>query len=431
MTAAMASEAERSILIEVDRAFEMQVAFTQQLVRFPSIRGAEHTIQDFVHDALHTRDYTMDRWRVEEEAIRHHPGFSPVTVSYENAWNVVGTHRPIEQKGRSLILNAHVDVVPTGPAGMWTDPPFDPVIRDGWLHGRGSADMKAGLAANIFAMDAIRRAGFEPAATVHIQSVVEEESTGNGTLATSVRGYRADAVVCPEPEEEMLVRANTGVVWFSVRVTGRSAHTREMETGFNAIDGAYGVIAALRALEAEWNSEASKHRHFEGAPHPINLNIGRIEGGDWNSMVPAWCTIHCRLAMFPGTTAADVKRAVEACVAAHARQTPALRNNAPEVSWTGFFCEGYVLEEGSDAEQTLAGAHEAVFASPLRSFVTPGYLDARVTQLYDRIPSLVYGPLSRNIHGVDEAVNLESVKRITKSIALFAARWCGLAQRRM
>jgi acetylornithine deacetylase len=311
---------------------------------------------------------------------------------------------------------------------MWSAPPFDPVIRDGWLHGRGSADMKAGLAANIFALDAIRAAGLEPQATIHVQSVVEEESTGNGTLATSVRGYRADAVICPEPEDEKLVRANAGVVWFSVRVSGRPAHTREMAEGFNAIDAAYQIIGALRELEAQWNAEHTQNRHFEDLAHPINLNIGRIEGGDWNSMVPAWCVVHCRFAMYPGTPAAKVRQAVEACVGAHAARTPALANNPPVVRWTGFFAEGYVLEEGTDAERVFAEAHARVFGAPLQSFTTPAYLDARVTMLYDKIPTLVYGPLSRNIHGFDEAVDLASVKRITKTIALFTARWCGVGE---
>lgn len=417
---------EQCILDEIDRGFDQQIGFTQDLVRFPSVRGAEHTIQDFVFDALTARGYAMDRWRVTEDDIKHHPGFSPIAVSYDNAWNVVGTHRPATTSGRSLIMNAHVDVVPPGPIDMWTYAPFDPVIRDGWMHGRGSADMKGGLAANIFALDAIKRSGFEPAATVHVQSVVEEESTGNGTLATSVRGYRADAVICPEPEDDMLVRANAGVVWFAVRVTGRPVHTRVMGSGVNAIDGAYLVIAALRELEARMNADAPKHRHFEDLVHPINLNVGRIEGGDWNSTVPAACTVHCRLAMYPGISAAEVKREVEDCIRAFARRTPGLENNPPQVTWTGFFCEGYVLEEGSEAERTLAASHQAIFNRPLETLVTPAYLDARVTILYDRIPTLVYGPVSRNVHGIDEAVDLASLKRITKSIALFTARWCGL-----
>jgi acetylornithine deacetylase len=116
-------------------------------------------------------------------------------------------------------------------------------------------------------------------------------------------------------------------------------------------------------------------------------------------------------------------------VKAHAAATAALANSPPVVRWTGFFCEGYVLEEGTDAERVFADAHTRVFAAPLKSFTTPAYLDARVTMLYDKIPTLVYGPLSRNIHGIDEAVDLASVKRISKTIALFVARWCGIAAR--
>jgi acetylornithine deacetylase len=422
--------AEARILEAVDQAFERQIAFLQDLVRIPSLRGAEATVQDLVYRNLRDRGLAMDRWQLREADLADHPGFGPVSeTTYDNAWNVVGSFRPLTETGRSLILNAHTDVVPSGPIDLWQYPPFEPIIRDGWLYGRGSADMKAGLAANIFAFDALRAAGFDPAATVHIQSVIEEESTGNGTLSTSIRGYRADAVICPEPEDEKLVRANAGVVWFSVRITGRPAHTREMQSGLNAIDGAYKVIAALRDLEATANADQANHRYFEGLDHPINLNVGRIEGGDWNSMVPAWCTVHCRFAMYPGISAASIRKAVEERIAALTRSEPAFRNNPPAVTWTGFFAEGYVLDPGSDAERTLAAAHQTVFKAPLEDLVTPAYLDARVTMLYDGIPTLVYGPTGRFIHGIDEAVDIESVRRITKTIALFMARWCGLNPR--
>ena len=129
-----------------------------------------------------------------------------------------GPISPVWIQGRSLILNGHVDVVPTGPLEMWTRPPFEPCIDGGWLYGRGGADMKAGLCANVFALDALRRLGLQPAGTVHVQSVTEEECTGNGALSALVRGYRADAALIPEPEENMLVRANVGVIWFRVYV---------------------------------------------------------------------------------------------------------------------------------------------------------------------------------------------------------------------
>ncbi len=136
--------------------------------------------------------------------IADHPGFSPIAHDYDQAINVVATHRPRQQTGRSLILNGHVDVVPTGPKTLWDAPPFEP-HRDGdWLYGRGAGDMKAGLAANLFALDALARAGFQPAAPVYVQSVTEEECTGNGALSALVRGYQADAAIIPEPVGEGL-----------------------------------------------------------------------------------------------------------------------------------------------------------------------------------------------------------------------------------
>src|SRR5699024_1332164 len=131
--------------------------------------------------------------------------FGPMTVPYDEDFNIVGTYRPTAVQGRSLILQGHVDVVPTGPLENWTTPPFEPRIDDGWLYGRGAGDMKAGLAANLFAFDAITSAGFSPAAPIHFQSVVEEESTGNGALSALLRGYAGDAVLISEPEENALV----------------------------------------------------------------------------------------------------------------------------------------------------------------------------------------------------------------------------------
>ncbi|WP_375456250.1 ArgE/DapE family deacylase [uncultured Methylobacterium sp.] len=413
------------IAASVAEGFSDQVAHTQALVRFASTRGAEHAIQDFVFQSFRARGLAMERFAMDHGRIAAHPGGSKITEGHSEAPIVVGIHRPRAETGRSLILQAHVDVVPAGPLDLWTHPPFDPVIEGDWLYGRGAADMKAGHAANLFALDALRRIGLQPAATVTVQSVVEEESTGNGALMTHLRGYRADAVLIPEPEDEKLVRANTGVLWFTVEVRGTPVHVREMGAGANAIDATYRVIGALRALEARWNADKAGRPHFEGEAHPINLNVGRIEGGDWASSVPAWCRIGCRIALYPGVAAAEAAAEIEAAVAAFARDDPFLSNTPPQVAFDGFFAEGYVLEAGSEAEAVLGRAHARATGSELQSFMTAGYLDTRVHALYDRVPALCYGPISHNIHGFDERVSLASVKRITTAMALFVAEWCG------
>jgi acetylornithine deacetylase len=414
------------ILTSVSEGFAEQVEFTKALVGFPSVRGAEHAIQDFVFRTYRDHGLVMERFAMDRAAIERHPGGSKYSEQHSQAPIVVGIHRPQAETGRSLILQAHVDVVPTGPVSHWSRPPFEPVVDGDWLFGRGSADMKAGHAANLFALKALARIGLQPAATVHVQSVVEEESTGNGALMSHLRGYRADAVLIPEPEGEKLVRANVGVLWFQIHIEGHAVHVREMGAGANAIDAAYRVIAALRQLEAEWNARKAGREHFEAQAHPINLNIGRIEGGDWASSVPSWCRLDCRIAIYPGTPAQEAALEIEKAVADFARSDKLLANNPPRVVFNGFFAEGYVLTPGSEAEAVLARSHQIATGKPLESFMSAAYLDARVYALYDKVPTLCYGPSSRGVHGVDECVSVSSVQRITAAMTLFIAEWCGV-----
>ena len=293
-----------------------------------------------------SRGYAMDRFEMDRDALEKHPGAGSFGDAHSTAPIVVGIHRPRAETGRSLILQAHVDVVPEGPVGMWTHPPYDAVIEGDWLYGRGGADMKCGHAANIFAMDALRSIGLQPAATVYVQSVVEEESTGNGALMTHLRGYTADAVLIPEPEDEMLVRANAGVIWFQIEVRGLPVHVRRMGTGANAIDAAYRVIGELRKLEEEWNVKKTGVPFFDDMEHPINLNIGKIEGGDWASSVPCWCKVDCRIAIYPGTSAEAAMKEISERISAFARNDRFLSNIPPRVTFNGFQAEGYALATG-------------------------------------------------------------------------------------
>ncbi|RWR32467.1 ArgE/DapE family deacylase [Sinirhodobacter populi] len=418
-------ELRAAIVQSVEDGFADQIAYLQKLVAFRSQRAEEFPIQDFLFTDLRDRGMVMDRFAMNEAELAAHEGGAPFSAGHSRAPIVVGIHHPRAEKGRSLILQHHVDVVPVGPADMWEHDPYGGEIEGDWLYGRGAADMKAGASANVFALAALKRIGLQPAATVYLQSVVEEESTGNGAMQTFLRGYTADAALIPEPEYEMLVRAGLGVLWFSVEVRGFPTHVREMGAGANAIDAAYRLIGALREVEARWNAERDDHPEVADTDHPINLNIGRIEGGDWGSSVPAWCRFQVRVAIYPGQKAKEKFQEIVDHAMAFARTDAFLSQNPPVLTQNGFNAEGYILEPGSEAEALLGRAHEAAFGTPLETFMTPAYLDARVYALYNRIPTLCYGPKSRAIHGFDEAVSLSSLKKITQSMALFIAEWCG------
>lgn len=421
----------RAILNAVDAGFDAQTAFLAELTAHPSTRGQEQSAQDFMAAEYGARGLVVDRWQIQLDQIRHLPGFSPVLGDYADAVNVVATHQPRVAKGRSLILNGHIDVVPAGPLDMWDTPPFAPHSDGGWMYGRGVGDMKAGLAANLFALDALRRAGFQPAAPVFLQSVVEEECTGNGALACLARGYRADAALIPEPFAETLVSAQVGVLWFQVHLKGLPTHVAYAGKGANAIEAAPPIFAALHALEHRWNAPARRSPDFASHDHALNLNIGRIRGGDWTSSVPAWCVFDVRMGVFPGQDLTEARAEITETVMAAARDIPFLRNALPEIVWHGFAAEGYALAQdrsptASAAIRTLEGAHLAVTGAELIRAPITATTDARFFGLYADTPALVYGPRAEAIHGFNERVELESVRRVTQATALLIADWCGL-----
>lgn len=423
----LGDDVRQAIRDAVSAGFDEQTRFLGDFVRIPSRRFEEGPAQDFMADALRARGYEVDDWKIELKDLEALPGFGPIEGDFSRARTVVGTHRPAEVSGRSLILQGHCDVVPEGPLEMWATPPYEPVIRDGWMHGRGAGDMKAGTVSALFALDAIRAAGFEPAARVHVQSVIEEESTGLGALSTLQRGYRADCALIPEPTDHELVRGQVGAIWFKLRVRGRPTHVAYAREGSNAITAAYDMIRALQGLEAEWNSRAADHPLFADVEHPLNFNAGKIKGGDWASSVPAWCDVDCRIGVLPGQDLDEARREIEACVAEAARTHPFLGNNPPEVVWNGFLAEGWEREGAEEPESVFAPAWSEVFGGerPADRLMT-ALTDTRFYGLYHGIPALCFGPRAESIHGFDERVDLDSVRRCTETIALFVARWCGL-----
>jgi acetylornithine deacetylase len=425
------SEADRNrVLAAVDNAFEAQVEFLSGLIRCASLRGHESDVQERVEAALRERAYAVERQFIDAALIGRHPAFSPATASYERSWNVIGVRKPSIVEGRSLILNAHVDIVPTGDPERWRHAPFEPTREGDWLYGRGSGDMKAGLAAAIFALDAIGSAGLALTAPVEIHSVVEEEITGNGAAMAVASGRVADAVLIPEPTDEQLVRANSGVIKFSVTVHGTPAHPREVSGGVSALDAALRLIGRLSALEVRWNEERSRHPTFAEVVNPAALTIGTIAGGEWIASVPSSCRFEGRIGFYPGDDPRERAAEFEAFVAAAAAADPLLgRCPIPTVTWVGVMHAGYTLAPGSEAESTLAEAHSAVRApddAPMQAYVMACYLDAAVYAIHAGMPALVYGPVAENIHAIDERVCLASLRRVTKTIALFAASWCGV-----
>ena len=410
----------------VDTIFDAQVAYLQDIVRFPSRRGEEAPLQDWIARDFAKRGYSVDRYSLADVGLPAHEKAAPmIGIDPSGSIQVVATHRAKNATGRSLIIQGHIDVVPEGPVEMWTHPPYAATIRDGWLYGRGANDMKAGVSCMVFAMETLRAAGLQPAADVYLQTVTEEESTGNGALSTLLRGYRADAVIIPEPTHHTITRTHTGTIWFRLRVQGVPVHVAVAQDGSNAIMSAYHLINALIAHTKTLNEAAKTDKWYAPIRDPIKFNPGIIKGGDWASSTPSWCEVDCRIGLLPSTNVKDAMAAVETAIKTATAGDNFLANNPPEITWHGFQADGYILEPGSTAEAVLAAAHLQVHGEPMQDRRTTAVNDTRYYGRTFNIPALCYGPAGEGNHGFDERTSLPDLRQCTLTMAKFIADWCG------
>jgi acetylornithine deacetylase len=419
--------ARRAILDAVDSLRGEGTALLRRLVRHRSLLGEEAGCLHEMEAAFAGLGLAPWRVPVDADALAAVPGWSPPLIPYAGRDNVVALHRPRDAQGRSLMLQGHVDVVPEGAADLWTTPPFEPDLRDGRMFGRGAADMKAGLAAMVTALAALRRAGLQPAAEVQLAAVIEEECTGNGALAVMHALPRPDACLIPEPGpgHPALYVAEVGVVWAWITVTGRPVHVRDMHAGANAIEAAYVVMERLRAYEGEMNRAERRHPAFAAENHPVNVNMGTLQGGEWNSSVATRARLGVRVGVMPGHSCHAVRAEVEAMVAAlHA--DPRLRGASLAVEFKGFMADGCTFPADQPISRAVSTLHRDVTGEELRHLNATGLTDARHYVLTGGTQATCYGPDCENIHGIDESVGLDSMHEVTSVLALLVAGWCGV-----
>jgi acetylornithine deacetylase len=387
-------------------------AFLEELVRAASVRGDEAAAQQLVAAELGRLGFVTRTIDVPAD-IGAWPGAGVPALPYDDRPVVVGERRG---EGRSLLLNGHVDVVPPGPVAGWTAAPFEPVVRDGWLHGRGAGDMKAGFAMSVLALDALfATGGAELRGPLTFVSVIEEECTGNGTLAALAAGVVADAVLLPEPTNLELLLEGIGILWFELTVEGRPTHAQAPGGGTNAIELALPLIGALHDLESE----------IDGGARRYALNVGTFHSGDWQSSVPGSATVGVRLGFPRDWSVEEAQERVLASVARAAERDPWLARHPPRVDFNGFRAEGYALAADHELAATLGAAHREVTGAAPAVAVGSATTDARYYLNRCAIPALCYGPRVRNIHGLDEAVELDSIVVGARVLARFLLRWLG------
>jgi acetylornithine deacetylase len=391
-------------------------AFLERLVAAPSTAGREMAAQQVVRDELDRLGFGTSVQPIGED-IAADPVAGVPPQSYAGRGNVIG--RLAAGAGPSLLLNGHIDVVPAE-APLWSSPPFQPVRRDGWLTGRGAGDMKGGFALGALALGALNAAvpGWL-AGQLTFASVIEEECTGNGTLAAARAGVLADAAVLLEPTDLGLMLGGVGILWAEIAVRGLPAHAESAHRAVNPVDAAWRVIDAVRSLEKEMALELDgPFARIDGA---CAVNVGTFRAGDWPSSVPGQAVLGVRVGFPPGWTPDEALQRVADAVAGAAAADPWLAGHPPQVRAAGFRAEGYLLDGAHPLAAAVSAAHESAHGEPPRPFVMGSTTDARLYINQFGVPALAYGPRTRNIHGPDEAVELDSIVAGARTLARFLA----------
>lgn len=417
---------EKRILVAVDDLSSDMVDFASRLVAQPSTQGNEASVLKVMEQEMTAMNLTPQKVAIDPQALANHPGFAPTGLDYEDRYNLVAERSPDGQGGQSLLFNGHLDVVSPAPLKYWDRDPFQPLVKDGWLYGRGAGDMKGGVAAMTYAIKAIEKAGLGLAAPVTLEAVIEEECTGNGALACVLAGYDADAVLIPEPTGPSILTAQVGVCWFKVTLDGMAIHVQDTEAGVNAIEKSYALIKALRQLEDELNEvpHIAYKEHF----HPINLNVGIISGGDWPSTVPAAAEFHCRLGFFPDMSYEEICSKVKDTVARAVAQDPWLTKNPPTVEFYGFRSLGHFIPFDQPAFKLIDELNIELVGKPVEENRYTATTDVRAFVHYGKGQATCIGPLAENIHAVNERLDISSMIHTAKIYALFMSRWCKVVE---
>jgi acetylornithine deacetylase len=413
LTPAAWADVDAAIAAETDAAFE----FLARLVAAESTVGREAAAQEIVAAELARLGFEVEHLPVPEATAAASPG-GVAQASYSGRDNVVGW---LKRGARpSLLLNGHVDVVPAD-ATLWSSDPYRPQTRDGWLVGRGAGDMKGGFAMGLLAIAALRRVLPEAiTGELGFASVIEEECTGNGTLATANAGVLGDAVVVLEPTGLNLLLGGVGILWIEVTLTGVAAHAESADRAVNPVNSIPVILAALRGFEHHMRDSFADPA-LDGIASPYNVNVGTVRAGDWASSVPGRAVVGVRVGFPRAWTPGEALDRVTAAIRTAAARDPWLADHPPLIRESGFRAEGFLLESDHPLAGALARAHAAVHGESPHRVTLGATMDARYyLNQFDR-PALAYGPVARNIHAADEAVELASIERGARTLARFIA----------
>lgn len=420
----MIADVKRKVLKCIEKNQEEVVGFLQKLISIPSVTGDEKEIQEFIARKLNQMGLSVDVWEPDINELKRHPGHVPVNNDYKNRPNVVGMQKG-KGDGKSLLFNGHVDVIPPGSIDAWIYNPWGGEVEQGRIYGRGSSDMKSGLAAMTMSLYAIIRSEIELKGDVILEYTVDEELSGNGTLACILRGYKADAGISCETSSLRVQPASIGRIWFEVFVRGKPAGIQRRWEGVNAIVKGYKIVQAISALEEMRITELSHHL-YPDTREALPCMACVFQAGSYPSAFPDTCLLKGSMATLPGEDSREVKRSFVDNIHKVAQDDPWLKDHLPEVKFTGYFAEpSEIPVDHPIVEMVSSNFRQVTKRDPIISGRV-GAADTRFLNKYGETPTVIFGPgRTEQMHATNEWVRADDLMTVTKVLALTILDWCG------
>ena len=434
------SELERTVADEIDRRRGELVELASALIRFDTEAREpddpareEAALQEYLAGRLEALDAEIDLWEPAREDVEGSRLVPAGGLGFEGRPQLAARFRGAGG-GRSLLLNGHIDVVSSSPREAWTSDPNDPEVRAGKLYGRGSCDMKGGVAAMTFAAEVLAGLGVRLAGDLVVCTVTDEESTGAGGLAAVAHGIRADAGIVTEPSGFDVWTSCRGSLMPTITVPGRPGHAGVGQADWrdggavNAIEKAMVVIEALRRLHEEWRLRPD-HDHPHLSPGDIVPTV--ISGGEWIVSYPASCRVAYHVAYLPahadeGGWGSAVEEEIVECVRQAAAADPWLAENPPVIEWATDVPSSEVSED-EPIVQTILGAGADIGRVRRVSGMDSWHDGATFTRFGDT-PCVCFGPRGLTVaHTIDEYVVVDDLVEVAQELAIAVVRFCGLA----
>ena len=438
------SDGERRICDAVAERRDEVVALASTLIGFDTTARnvgdpprEEAALQEHLAGRLRAAGAEIDLWEPDAEALAGKP-LVPPGLDFAGRPQLIARLRGAGA-GRSLVLNGHIDVVSVEPRGRWTSDPFAAEVRDGKLFGRGSCDMKGGIAAMAIAAETLAAEGVRLAGDLIVGTNTDEESSGAGGTAIVERGLRADAGIVTEATGFDVWVACRGSEYGVVRVPGRPGHAEVRQPGWrdggavNAIEKATVVVDAIRSLRAEWAAR-------DGLDHPYvsrpDLLPTMAAAGEWPVTYPAACDLTIAVMYVPRQAdaagwGAEIRREVEEWIARETAKDDWLAANPPTIEWWPNGVMPLEIPESEPIVGAMLGATEDVGRPGRLGGLDSWYDGATLTHLAG-IPSIGYGPPGFDADGlsvahmVDEFVPVDGLVACAQGIAVAAMRFCGV-----